>query len=220
MLSDFPRERFGHLPTPLEPLNGLRAALGDGAPRLLIKRDDCTGLGFGGNKTRKLEFLVGQAKAEGNDTLITFGALQSNHVRQTAAAAARAGLACEAILVEQVPYEGRAYTRSANLLLDGLFGANVTRVADNDGAGEALMKILGKLGEEGRSALIIPPGGSTAIGALGYVACALELEAQCKDMGLTPTALIMATSTGGTQAGLIAGAAARGWHCPIIGFDV
>ncbi len=220
MLSNFPRERFAHLPTPLEPLNGLRAALGEGCPNILIKRDDCTGLGFGGNKTRKLEFLVGQAKAEGNDTLLTFGALQSNHVRQTAAAAARAGLSCIAILVEQVPYDGASYNSSGNLMLDHLFGAEVHRVPDNDGAGKALGEVLERLGHEGRSALIIPPGGSTAQGALGYVDCAIELEGQCKAMGISPAALIMASSTGGTQAGLIAGTAARAFHCPIIGFDV
>ncbi|MGB0920137.1 MAG: D-cysteine desulfhydrase family protein [Alphaproteobacteria bacterium] len=224
MLENFPRERFAHLPTPLEPLNGLRnaldEALGEACPRLLIKRDDCTGLGFGGNKTRKLEFLVGQAKAEGNDTLITFGALQSNHVRQTAAAAARAGLSCIAILVEQVPYQGGSYTSSGNVMLDGLFGAELHRVADNEGAGQALGAVLERLGHEGRSALIIPPGGSTAIGALGYVDCALELEAQCKAQRIKPTALVMASSTGGTQAGLVTGFAAAQFACPVIGFDV
>lgn len=220
MLENFPRERFAHLPTPLEPLNGLRAALGENCPQLFIKRDDCTGLGFGGNKTRKLEFLVGQAKAEGNDTLLTFGALQSNHVRQTAAAAARAGLSCIAILVEQVPYAGAAYNASGNVMLDGLFGAELHRVADNDGAGEALGKILERLGHEGRSALIIPPGGSTAVGALGYVDCARELAAQCKALAINPKALVLASSTGGTQAGLIAGFAALGFKMPVIGFDV
>ena len=220
MLGAFPRERIAHLPTPLEPLSGLQSFLGETCPRLFIKRDDCTGLSFGGNKTRKLEFLVGQAKSEGNDTLITFGAAQSNHVRQTAAAAAKCGLNCIAILVEQVPYEDAAYQTSGNLLLDKVLGAEIHLVPNDEGAAVALGEVLERLGHEGRSALIIPPGGSTALGSLGYVDCAAELKEQCTGFGIEPKAIVLASSTGGTQAGLVAGAAALDWPVKIIAFDV
>src|SRR6185436_9371071 len=124
-LNEFPRVMLGHWPTPLEPMDRLRAHLGPGCPKLYVKRDDCTGLATGGNKTRKLEFLMGEAQAERADVVITFGAVQSNHARQTAAAAAKLGLACDLILLDMVQGRGPAYATSGNLMLDKLFGARL-----------------------------------------------------------------------------------------------
>ena len=208
MLDQFPRTRLGHLPTPLEPMSRLSDHLG--GPQIWIKRDDCTGLGFGGNKTRKLEFLVGAAQAEGADTLITFGALQSNHARQTAAAAARVGLACELILVEQVQPDGPAYDASGNVLLDYLFDATVHRVADDDKAAKVLFERLSVLEDAGRKAYVIPPGGSTATGTLGYVVAGQELADQLGGQGGQSATVITASSTGGTQVGLALGLAGSG----------
>src|SRR6478735_5156432 len=131
-LSRFPRIRFAHLNTPLEPMERLSKQLG--GPRLWIKRDDCTGLATGGNKTRKLEFLLGRAIAEGSDGVVTFGALQSNHARQTAAACARLGLPCDLVLTRAVDRTDEFYLRSGNVLLDRLFGATLHLVDDSDAA--------------------------------------------------------------------------------------
>lgn len=218
MLESFPREKLAHAPTPFEPMPRLSAALG--GPQVWIKRDDCTGLGFGGNKTRKLEFLVGAAKAEGADTLLTFGARQSNHARQTAAAAARCGLGCELILVDQVGYEAACYQNSANVLLDHLFGAAVHHVPDDHAAAERLGVVLAELDDQGRKAYLIPPGGSSETGTLGYVAAGLELAEQFRAHDFVPDAVVHATSTGGTQAGLDVGLALGGSDVPVIGFNV
>lgn len=215
---EFARYPLAHLPTPLEEMEGLSAAL-DG-PTIYIKRDDCTGLGFGGNKTRKLEFLIGAALEADEDTVITFGALQSNHVRQTAAACARAGLDCHAILVKQVPNESSPYQQSGNVMLDDVFGAQLHIVDDDDGAAQKLGALLERFGNEGRKVAIHPPGGSTAIGSLGYVYAGQELAHDFDALGISPAAIFHATSTGGTQAGLIVGLALAGRDVPVISFDV
>ncbi len=215
---DFARFPLAHLPTPLEPLAGLTELL-DG-PSIYIKRDDCTGLGFGGNKTRKLEFLIGAALEADEDAVITFGALQSNHVRQTAAACASAGLECHAILVRQVPNATQTYQRSGNLLLDDLFGATIHPVDSDEEAAVKLGELLEAFEVEGRKAAIHPPGGSTAVGTLGYVKAGIELAMDIQALDLAPAAICHATSTGGTQAGLITGLALAGCDVPVIGYDV
>jgi L-cysteate sulfo-lyase len=217
-LQDFPRVRLGHWPTPLEPMKGLARRLN--TSRLFIKRDDCTGLATGGSKTRKLEFLLGEAMRQGADTLLTCGAVQSNHVRQTAAAAAFAGMACEAILEERVPGAPAAYHESGNVLLDHLFGVRLHRVPGGTAMDAALEALAQQLREQARKPYVIPGGGSNALGCLGYVDCVLELQRQCDAMGLRKPHLVHATGSAGTQAGLVAGVHALGLHWPITGIGV
>ena len=217
-LEDFPRVRLGHWPTPLEPMKGLARRLG--TSRLFIKRDDCTGLATGGSKTRKLEFLVGDAMRQGADTLLTHGAVQSNHVRQTAAAAAFMGLACEAILEERVQGAPAAYHESGNVLLDQVLGVQLHRVPSGTAMDAALEALAQKLRAQGRKPYVIPGGGSNALGSLGYVDCVLELQRQCDAMGLRKPHLVHATGSAGTQAGLVAGIHALGLDWPVTGIGV
>ena len=202
-LDRFPRVRPGHLPTPLEPLARLSAHLG--GPTLWIKRDDCTGLATGGNKTRKLEFLVADALAQGADTLITLGALQSNHARQTAAAAAKLGLKCVLVLEERVSQSTDAYRHNGNVLLDRLLGATVKYVPRDSSMTAATEMTADEVRRAGGRPYVIPGGGSTAIGALGYVGCALEILQQAAGLGVRIDRAVHATGSSGTQAGLIAG---------------
>ncbi|WP_082405914.1 D-cysteine desulfhydrase family protein [Microbacterium sp. No. 7] len=193
-------------PTPLQPLHRLRTELGDRGPRLWIKRDDLTGLALGGNKARKLRYLVADARAAGADTLVTVGAAQSNHARQTAAAAAAAGL--DAVLVLRVPPgASAAYRASGNVLLDRLFGARLVLVDEtpDDPHPEraAADAVVAELTARGRRPYLIPSGGSTAVGALGYV----EAFAEIAEAEPAFDAIVLATGSGGTQAGLLAGAA-------------
>lgn len=206
-LSSQPRTALAHLPTPLEPLDRLSETLG--GPRIWMKRDDCTGLGTGGNKTRKLEFLLGAALAEGADTVITFGAVQSNHARQTAAACAALGLPCHLILARKVPWQDPGYERLGNVLLDRLFGAHVELVEAAE-VRDTHRRLLTSLQASGRRPYVIPTGGSSGVGALGYALCADELADQCAERDLVLTDLVHATSSAGTQAGLLAGFALLG----------
>lgn len=201
----FPRFALAHLPTPLSEMKRLRAALGPDTPRLFIKRDDCTGLGGGGNKTRKLEFIVGEALAQGADTIVTTGALQSNHARQTAAAAAAAGLKCVLVLMDMVPYQGRAYRTSGNRLLDDIFGADVRVIPKGSDPAAFFKTVLGELEAGGAKAYFTPAGGSTVTGSLGYANAYVELADQLDALGLKDVRLVHASSSGGTQAGLVAG---------------
>lgn len=213
-----PRQRLAHLPTPLEDLPRLSAALK--GPRLLVKRDDCTGLGLGGNKTRKLEFLMAEALEQGADTVITTGGVQSNHVRQTAAAAAKLGLACELVLTRVVPWGGPDYETGGNIQLDRLFGARV-HLHDGNTDRTAAMEALGEsLRRAGRRPYLIPTGGSNGTGALGYAAAAAELAAQAAERGVKIAAVVHACSSGGTQAGLTVGFAAIDPSVRVIGIDV
>ena len=208
MFSKFPRVPFGHFPTPLEPMDKLRRSLG-GGPRLYIKRDDCTGLAMGGNKTRKLEFLMGEAMARGAREVVTQGAVQSNHVRQTAAAAARCGVKFRALLERRVADVGAEYEQTGNVLLDDILGARYEfRPAGSDmnAEGEAL---CAQLRADGLNTYFIPGGGSNPVGALGYAACAAELAEQCAAMNLRADWVVHATGGAGTQAGLVAGMAAQ-----------
>jgi L-cysteate sulfo-lyase len=216
-LARFNPVRFAHLPTPLEPLPRLSEALG---VNLYIKRDDCTGLAGGGNKTRKLEYLLGDALAQEADTLVTQGAVQSNHVRQTAAAAARFGLACEVILEERTGSKAVDYTQSGNVLLDELLGARVRRVPGGSDMNAELAKTADEVRARGGKPYVIPGGGSNAIGALGYVECAFELVGDANAMGLEVDRIVTATGSAGTHAGLVAGLAVMGADIPVLGIGV
>lgn len=213
MLTDaIPRLRFAHLPTPIEALPRLSQRL-DG-PRLLVKRDDQTGLATGGNKARKLEFLAAAAQAEGAGTLVTGGAVQSNHCRQTAAAAARVGLRCVLVLRGDPP----AGTPEGNLLLDQLVGAEVR--FDSRPVAEALSAAVESLRAVGRRPYLVPYGGSNAIGASGYVAAMEELMGQLQERGERVDHIVFASSSGGTQAGMAVGARALDFQGQVVGISV
>jgi L-cysteate sulfo-lyase len=223
-LDDFPRFPLAHTPTPLVEMVRLRAALSarmkHACPRLFIKRDDCTGLAGGGNKTRKLEFLIGEALAQGCDTVVTTGALQSNHARQTAAAAAAAGLKSMLVLFDSVPYRGHAYRSSGNLLLDRILGAELRVEAADANAADVFDRAMRDIEARGGKPYFVPVGGSSAVGSLGYAAAYDELADQLDAHGLTRTHLVHASSSGGTQAGLVAGAQRRGNGPSVTGINV
>ena len=216
-LARFPRVRLAHLPTPLEPLPRLSEALG---VELWIKRDDCTGLAGGGNKTRKLEFLLGQAMVEGADTLVTQGAVQSNHVRQTAAAAAAHGLNCEIILEERTGSRAEDYVWNGNVLMDRLFGATIRRVPGGSDMVAELETTAADVRRRGGKPYVIPGGGSNAIGALGYVDCAREIVVQADELDMPIDRIVTATGSAGTHAGLVAGLAVMGADIPVLGIGV
>ncbi len=217
-LEAVPRVALAHLPTPLERLDRLSAALG--GPQILVKRDDCTGLGLGGNKTRKLEFLLADALAQSADTVITTGGVQSNHVRQTAAGAAKLGLACELILTRVVRWGGPDYELVGNIQLDRLLGASVHLHDGTTDRAAEMARLAQDLAAKGRSPYVIPTGGSTPTGALGYVAAALELHDQLAARAERPVAVIHASSSAGTQAGLSAGFAAVDPEIEVLAIDV
>ena len=216
-LARFARIRLAHLPTPLEPLPRLSEELG---LDLWIKRDDCTGLAGGGNKTRKLEFLLGAAFEEDADTLVTQGAVQSNHVRQTAAAAAAHGLACEIILEERTGSKATDYVGNGNVLLDRLFGANLRTVPGGTDMVAELEKTAAEVRARGGKPYVIPGGGSNPVGALGYVDCAREIVVQADEMDLEVHRIVTATGSAGTHAGLVAGLAVMGADIPVLGIGV
>jgi L-cysteate sulfo-lyase len=210
--SDLPRFHLADLPTPLHTLRRLTSFLG--GPQILMKRDDMTGLALGGNKTRKLEFLVADALARGADTLLTAGAAQSNHCRQTAAAAARAGLRCDLVLGGEAPA-----VPEGNLLLDTLLGARI-HWAGAHRRGETLPDVEGALRVEGLNPCLIPYGGSSPLGAAGYALAMAELAGQLPFRENPLDAIVFASSSGGTHAGLIAGGRAFGYEGKIIGVSV
>lgn len=217
-LDRFPRARFCHTPTPLEPMVRLSREL-DG-PRLFVKRDDCTGLAFGGNKTRKLEFLLAEAVEAGADTLVTAGGVQSNHCRQTAAAAARHGLGCELVLLRNVARNTPGYDRTGNVLLDRLFGARLHFVPGDADTTAELERVAQSVRALGRRPYVIPVGGSTPTGALGYVACGQEILEQEAALGLRVDAVVHCTGSGATQAGLLLGLSESGSRIAVIGISV
>jgi len=203
-----PRLRFAHLPTPIEPLPRLSAFLN--GPHLLVKRDDQTGLAFGGNKTRKLEFLVAEAQAQRADTLLTAGALQSNHCRQTAAAAAKFGLNCILVLAGQPPAQA-----SANLLLDQLFGAEIVW-AEKSRREAVLQETFENTSSQGKKPYLVPYGGSSPTGALGYVFAMEEFVGQKVEADW----IVFASSSGGTQAGLVLGRRVFGYKGKVLGISI
>jgi len=192
-MNTLPRLKIAHLPTPIENMPRLSAALG--GPRILVKRDDQTGLAFGGNKTRKLEFLLAEAKANGAKRLITAGALQSNHCRQTAAAAARFGFDCTLVLAGDPPE-----SPSANYLLDCLFGVDIVW-GDWETRHQNLQDVFDKSWKAGQRPYLVPYGGSSPTGASAYAYAIQEILAQ----DVNPDWIVFASSSGGTQAGLVAG---------------
>ena len=217
-LERFPRVALGHLPTPLEPMDRLSEKLG--GPRFWVKRDDCTGLSTGGNKTRKLEFLMADAVQSGADTIITQGATQSNHARQTAAAAAKLGLGCHILLEDRTGSNVENYILNGNVLLDRLHGAPVSKRPDGADMNAEMVRLSEKLIQDGKTPYIIPGGGSNEIGALGYVNCARELTEQAIGIDLGIDALVHATGSSGTQAGLVTGLAALQSDIHLLGIGV
>lgn len=208
-MKEVPRIRFAHLPTPIEALPRLSAHLG--GPTILMKRDDQTGLALGGNKTRKLEFLVADALAQGKRTLVSAGALQSNHCRQTAAAAARHGLSCILVLNGD---PGDAPT--GNYLLDKLFGAETVVVADRSERDPAFKAAYARAEAEDRAPYFVPYGGSSPVGALGYAFAVEEFMAQ----GVKADYMVFGTSSGGTHAGLTLGQRLFDYRGTILGISI
>jgi D-cysteine desulfhydrase family pyridoxal phosphate-dependent enzyme len=211
-MNNIPRLHFAHLPTPIEELPRLSDALA--GPRILIKRDDQTGLAFGGNKTRKLEFLVAEAREQGAQTLISGGALQSNHCRQTAAAAARFGFDCILVLNGELPEHP-----TANLFLDQLFGAEIVTVKERALRDQMLQDTFDKAMAMGRKPYLVPYGGSSPTGALGYAFAVTELMAQMKDFGGLDW-IVFGTSSGGTHAGLVLGQRVFGYKGNVLGISI
>ena len=218
MLEQFPRVSLAHLPTPLEHMPNLSKHLG--GPEIWVKRDDCTGLASGGNKTRKLEYSMAAALEEGADTIVTVGAVQSNHVRQTAAAACKLGLACEVLLEHRVTDPSEPYAKSGNVFLDKMFGANLREYPGGTDFAAEMNVVAGEVRAAGGKPYIIPGGASNTVGALGYVNCALELLQQAEEQGLVIDHLITATGSAGTQAGLAVGLKAMQSKIPMLGIGV
>lgn len=208
-MNSIPRLRFAHLPTPIEELPRLSSTLG--GPRLLVKRDDQTGLALGGNKTRKLEFLVAEAQEQGARTLISAGAIQSNHCRQTAAAAARFGFECILVLTGEMPARP-----SGNLTLDHLLGARIVNVADRKDRDRILQETFDRAAAEGKKPYLVPYGGSSPTGALGYAFAVEEVMQQ----GVEADWFVFGTSSGGTHAGLILGQRLFGYKGRILGISI
>ena len=208
-----PRVQLGVRPTPLHPLPRLRELLGGAgkAPRLLIKRDDLDGVAFGGNKTRKLEWLLGEARAQGCDTLVTAGAAQSNHCRLTAAAAAMYGMEAHLCLRGPEPEK-----HTGNLVLDDWLGARLHFAAPGENVSALLEPLAGELRARGRRPYVIPIGGSNAVGGVGYAWAAREAAEQCPEV----THTVVATGSGGTQAGLEVGVRLAGWGGRVLGVGV
>jgi len=216
--SRFPRLFVAHLPTRLEKLERLSKELG--GPEIWIKRDDCTGLSTGGNKTRKLEFLMAEAQAMNADMVITQGAIQSNHARQTAAFAAKLGMTCLILLEDRTGSTNSSYKKNGNVLLDHLHGASIkTYPADTD-MQQTMEDLAKELRASGHIVYVIPGGGSNPTGALGYVNCAFELVGQANDQGLKLDHVVTATGSSGTQAGLIVGLKAINAQIPLLGIGV
>ena len=208
-MNQIPRLKFAQLPTPIEALPRLSAHLG--GPRLFIKRDDLTGLALGGNKTRKLEFLVAEAQANGAKTLITAGALQSNHCRQTAAAAAKFGFECILVLSGTKPD-----APTGNYLLDTLFGAKFVFVENRADRERVLKETFEQAWADGKRPYLVPYGGSNPTGALGYAFAVQEFLSQ----GLEADWMVFGTSSGGTHAGLALGQRAFGFNGKVLGVSI
>ncbi len=208
-MNTIPRMHFAHLPTPIEELPRLTQTLG--GPRILVKRDDQTGLAFGGNKTRKLEFLVAEAREQGADVLISAGAIQSNHCRQTVAAAARFGFACTLVLTGERPSQP-----TANFLLDQLFGAEIITVSDRKDRDRVLQETFDKAVAAGKKPYLVPYGGSSVTGAMGYTFAMEELMRQ----NINPDWIVFGTSSGGTHAGIVLGQRLFGFKGRALGISI
>lgn len=215
----FPRLGLADLPTPLEPMKRLTAHLG--GPRLWVKREDATGLGFGGNKLRKLDYVLHEALAGGADTIVSGGVVQSNSQRQVAAAAAKLGLACHLAV-----YHGRLapptpeYETSGNAFLNRLYGAHLHDVPWTGDRNEAIRTLVDDLHVKGHKPYFVPYGVSSALGAIGYATTIAEIELQAAQSGFAPSAIVHCTGSAGTQAGLVVGAAVAMPDTRIVGIDI
>ena len=224
-LSRFARRRYTAWATPLEPLPRFSAALaascpGGRGPEVWVKRDDQLGLFPGGNKTRKLEFLVADALAQGADTLVTCGAPQSNHCRITLAAAVKEGLQCRFVIEERVPDSYDRHASGNNFMFRLLGVEAITVVPAGTDMAAAMGRVAAELAAGGRKAYVIAGGGSDALGGLGYVACAQELQQQCFDAGLSFDRLVVGSGSSGTHGGLLAGFLGNRIGTPIVGIGV
>ena len=217
-LAKFPRRKYTEGFTPIEKLSRLSEHLG--GPEIYMKRDDLLGLAGGGNKTRKLEFLVAEALGQGADTLITCGAVQSNHCRLTLAAAVKEGLKCQLVLEERVPGSYNPEASGNNFLFQLLGAENIKVVPGGSDMKAAMQEVADELTKGGRKPYIIPGGGSTPVGATGYVAGAEEILAQTFDMGLNIDRVVCASGSTGTHAGLVVGFYGNNSNIPVIGVNV
>ncbi len=217
-LARFPRIFLAHLPTPLEFMSRLTAELG--GPEIWIKRDDCTGLSTGGNKTRKLEFLMAEAEAQRADVVMTQGATQSNHARQTAAFAAKLGMQCHILLEDRTGSNDPNYKENGNVFLDYLHGATTEPRRGGLDMNAEMEAVADKLRANGKKIYTIPGGGSNPTGALGYANCALELVNQANERRLVLDHIVHATGSAGTQAGLVVGLKAINAQIPLLGIGV
>jgi L-cysteate sulfo-lyase len=218
VLDRFSRVLLARSPTPLEHAGRMSAELG--GPEIWLKRDDETGFGGGGNKVRKLEYLMADARQRGADVVLTAGGVQSNHVRQTAAACARLGFRCNVILERPAHWMEPEYHTSGNRLLDELFGAEIVEVEADSDLDEALAQRVSVIEGQGLKPHVVPVGGSSPLGALGYVRAALELREQIARWDRPPRAIVHATGSAGTQAGLLCGFHVAGLDVPVIGICV
>ena len=216
MLEKFERIKLGHFPTPIEHLKNITKHLG--GPNIFIKRDDCTGLATGGNKTRKLEFLIPDAIKNKAELVVTVGAVQSNHARQTAAACTLLGLKCLIIFEQRLKDAPEAYMKSGNVFLDKLFGADIKICPKNEDVTIYTEKIIEDIKSKGTNVYFIPGGGSNAIGALGYVECLNEILKENNKYNFTQ--IVHATGSSGTQAGLLAGRKYYNCNIPVTGICV
>lgn len=221
-LNELPRTRLGHTPTPLEAMPRLAKHLG--IQSAYVKRDDCTGLAFGGNKVRQLEFYFGEAQAQNADTVLITGAVQSNFVRLAAAAACQLGMQCHIQLEERVPRSDPTYRSSGNVLLDKILGATLYSYPDGEdeeGADRRLQEIAARLRDEGRRPYVIPLGpGHPPLGALGYIAAAAELLTQMDEQQIAVDEIIIPSGSGATHAGFLFGLRALGCRIPVTGVCV
>ncbi len=218
-LARFKRVGIAHLPTPLEPMKRLGEHLG--GPRLWVKREDCTGLGLGGNKLRKLDYVLAGAVAAGADTLVSGGVVQSNSQRQVAAAAAKLGLACHlAVYHGRLASPSAEYESSGNALLNRLFGAILHDVPWNGDRNGAIDDLAEALRAEGRKPFVVPYGVSDALGAVAYASTILEIAEQCAALGAQPHAIVHCSGSGATQAGLVVGAKLALPRTRVVGIDL
>jgi L-cysteate sulfo-lyase len=218
-LARFPRLGLAHLPTPFEPMKRLSAHLA--GPRLWVKREDCTGLGLGGNKLRKLDYVLHEAIAVGADTLVSGGVVQSNSQRQVAAAAAKLGLDCHlAVYHGRLSTPSADYDRTGNALLNRLFGAHLHDVPWNGDRNGSIGALANRLRADGRKPFVVPYGVSNAMGAVGYASTALEIAQQCAAAGVVPAAIVHCSGSAGTQAGLVVGAGACLPRTRVVGIDI
>ena len=216
MNNKFERISLGHFPTPIEPLENLSKYLN--GPEIFIKRDDCTGLATGGNKTRKLEFLMPDALKNQADLVVTVGAVQSNHTRQTAAACAKLGLKCSIVLEQRVENAPDSYMKSGNVFLDKIFGAEVIICPKGKDVREHAEEIMAERKNNGEKPYFIPVGGSNRIGQLGYIECMREIIEYDKDNIFTH--IVLASGSGGTHSGIISGKTFYKSTINIIGISV